>query len=319
MNVLLVAEESAGISALKTLAATEHRLVAALTTVPAHGGGKTVATVAGTLGVPTLPSELVREPATAEWIASEEVDLLLNVHSLHVVDETVVAAPRIGSFNVHPGALPEYAGLNAPSWAIYEGAPRHAVTVHWMEAGIDTGPIAYATPFELTDTDTALSVSMRCAREAQPLLARLIDAAADDPGSIPRIPQDLSRRRYFGRRVPNDGAVEWSAPARRVLAFVRACDYAPFPSPWGSPWTRQGGRQIEILAGTATGRSCPDVVAGTVGEGDAGTVWVATGDEWVEISRVRRDDEALDAADVLLPGEVLQAGKDSTIGWGRPG
>ena len=40
-------------------------------------------------------------------------------------------------------AYPEYAGLNAPSWAIYNGEPAHGVTLHWMEAAIDTGPIAW--------------------------------------------------------------------------------------------------------------------------------------------------------------------------------
>ena len=55
----------------------------------------------------------------------------------------VLEAPRIGSFNLHPGPLPEYAGLNAPSWAIYHGEQEHRVTLHWLDAGIDTGPIAY--------------------------------------------------------------------------------------------------------------------------------------------------------------------------------
>ena len=68
------------------------------------------------------------------------VDLLLNVHSLYLIARrTVVAAPRIGSFNLHPGPLPEYAGLNTPSWAIYNGEREHGVTVHWMEPGVDTG------------------------------------------------------------------------------------------------------------------------------------------------------------------------------------
>jgi UDP-4-amino-4-deoxy-L-arabinose formyltransferase/UDP-glucuronic acid dehydrogenase (UDP-4-keto-hexauronic acid decarboxylating) len=307
VNVLLVAEEAAGIGALKTLATTEHHVVAALTTEPTRGGGATVETVARALGVPTLPSERVLDPATAGWIASEEVDLLLNVHSLHVVHESVVAAPRIGSFNVHPGPLPEYAGLNAPSWAIYAGEPRHAVTVHWMEAGIDTGPIAYSSSFELTDGDTGLSVAMRCAREAQPLVATLLEAAADDPASIPRLPQDVSRRRYYGRRVPNDGAVDWSAPARRVLAFVRACDYTPFPSPWGSPWAFLGDRRIEVVTAAATRDPCVDVPPGTVGGVSAEGARIATCDDWILVLRVRLDDVAVDAATVLRTGDQLRA------------
>ena len=74
--------------------------------------------------MPILPSTSVRDPEFAEWMRSEEIDLLLNVHSLYVIHADLVAAPRTGSFNLHPGPLPEYAGLNAPSWAIYHGESR---------------------------------------------------------------------------------------------------------------------------------------------------------------------------------------------------
>ena len=67
----------------------------------------------------------------------------MNVHSLFLIHPWS-SAPTIGSFNLHPGPLPEYAGLNVPSWAIYEGEKRsHGVTVHWMDEGVDTGPIAW--------------------------------------------------------------------------------------------------------------------------------------------------------------------------------
>jgi methionyl-tRNA formyltransferase len=163
---LLVAEESAGIQVLRALAASPHRVVAAMTAPPTRGGGATVGGVAETLGVPVLPSERVRDAETADWIRAEGVDLLLNVHSLYLIVGEVVAAPRIGSFNLHPGPLPEYAGLNTPSWAIYNGEPRHGVTVHWMEPEVDTGPIAYSATFDLSESDTGLSVSARCVPKA---------------------------------------------------------------------------------------------------------------------------------------------------------
>lgn len=39
----------------------------------------------------------------------------------------------------------------------------HAVTLHWMDVGIDTGAIAYSAEFEIGETDTGLSVSARVA------------------------------------------------------------------------------------------------------------------------------------------------------------
>jgi methionyl-tRNA formyltransferase len=307
MNVLLVAEESAGIQVLRMVAGSEHDLVAVLTEPPTRGGGATVASVAETLGVPILPSTSVRDPEFAEWMRSKEIDLLLNVHSLYVIHADLVAAPRIGSFNLHPGPLPEYAGLNAPSWAIYQGESRHAVTVHWMEPGIDTGAIAYETSFEIADDDTGLSLSARCVREGLPLFQQLLDAAAQGRDAIPATAQDPSRRRYFGADVPNDGRIAWARPAREVVDFVRACDYFPFPSPWGQAHARLDGETVAVTKVSRTGDAA-DAEPGSVGPSAEEGVRVAAGDEWIVVHRLHVDGQAQPAAAVLEPGMRLEDG-----------
>jgi methionyl-tRNA formyltransferase len=244
----------------------------------------------------------VREPAFADWIHAHEVDLLLNVHSLFVINSDVIKAPRIGALNLHPGPLPEYAGLNAPSWAIYFGETRHAVTLHWMDVEIDTGAIAYSAGFDVEEEDTGLSLSARCVREGLPLIAQLLEAAAVDPSSIPRVPQDLSRRRYFGRDAPDGGRISWTRPAQRVVALVRACDYLPFSSPWGSATSRTDGQEVAVLKAARTGRPT-DAEPGTVGEAEGDSVQVAAQDEWVLVSRVQpKGGRPVPAADVLTPG-----------------
>jgi UDP-4-amino-4-deoxy-L-arabinose formyltransferase/UDP-glucuronic acid dehydrogenase (UDP-4-keto-hexauronic acid decarboxylating) len=304
MRVLLVAEEAAGIQVLRRLASSGHELAGVLTAPQTRGGGATVAGVAEGLGLAIEPSERVRDPALSAWIRDRHVDLLLNVHSLFVIHADVVAAPRIGSFNLHPGPLPAYAGLNAPSWAIYHGEERHAVTVHWMEPGIDTGAIAYERWFPIAETDTGLSLSLACVREGLPLVERLLEDA--ERGTIPALPQDRSRRRYFGREAPQEGRVEWSRPAREVVDFVRACDYFPFASPWGRPLATLGGRDVEILKAVRTGRPTGEP-PGTIGAAEAGAVAVACADEWVAVPRVAVDGRPQDAAAVLgVGGRLLE-------------
>ena len=306
LKVVLVAEEAAGAQAFRNLTRTDHNVVALLTS--ATGAGGSVTSLAKRLEVPVLPSELVRDASTADWLEREEIDVLLNVHSLFRIHPAVVAAPRIGSFNLHPGPLPEYGGLNAPSWAIYNGETSHAVTLHWMDAEIDTGPIVYSSPFAITDRDTGLSVSATAAREGLPLLARLLDDASGDPAWIPATPQDLARRRYYGREVPDDGRIRWSHSARQLVDFVRACDYLPFVSPWGHPVARLRDEELEILKASRTYEPS-EAKPGTVGHlGDEESVCVATADEWIRIHRVRVDDEVTDAGAVLAGGDRLADG-----------
>jgi hypothetical protein len=86
-----------------------------------------------------------------------------------------------------------------------------------------------------------------------PLVWRLIADAARDPSSIPALEQDLSRRRYFGREVPNGGNIVWSAAARQIVRFVRAADYSPFASPWGIPLAQLDGQPVGIAKAPLTG------------------------------------------------------------------
>jgi methionyl-tRNA formyltransferase len=301
LRVLLIAEEAAGLQALRLVSGFPCELVAVMTRDPAGtSGGATVAGIASRLGHPLWPLHRLKQNDFADAIRHEEIDLLLNVHALHVLPAEVVAAPKIGSFNLHPGPLPRYAGLNAPSWAIYHGERAHAVTVHWMDAGIDTGPIAYETPVEIEEDDTGLTLSAKCVRAGIPLLHDLLEAAGK--GAVPRLPQPAMVRRYYGREVPHEGRLLWTESAARIVNFVRACDYLPFSSPWGHPRTYLAGRELLILRAGRTGER-RDSAPGTVGRRMGSDVLVAARDEWVRVQRVQAGDSTFPAADVLRPGE----------------
>src|SRR5580704_8692380 len=217
MNVVLAAEESAGLRLLEALVRSSHRLVAVLAAPPKPNSARAnVWNTARHLGIETWPAEQVKDPKVSERLRSERVDILLNAHSLYRISEAVLSAPRLGAFNLHPGPLPRYAGRNVVSWAIFRGEPEHGVTVHRMEPEIDAGPIAYQSLFPIEADDTALTLSLKCSREGVALMLRLLDAASEDPTSIPSVQQDLSQREYFGRQVPEDGWLSWSWPARKV-------------------------------------------------------------------------------------------------------
>jgi len=306
MRIVLAAEETAGVQALRLLTGSPHRLHAVLTgsRTDDRTRGVTVARAARALSVPVLPADLVKDPRFADDLRREGVDVLLNVHSLHLVDAAVLAAPRVGCFNLHPGPLPEYAGMNVASWALYNGETSHGVTVHWMVPQVDAGPVAFRDSFPITDTDTALSVSATCARRGLSLIEALLTGLAADPVEIPAMDQDRRARRYFGRQVPDDGWIPWAAPARCIVDLVRACDYGPFDSPWGRARTRQHGTELTIGAAQRTGertRSAP----GTVGSCDRGEARIAAGDEWVAVRRLRMAGAAVAPDAVLTRGDVL--------------
>lgn len=301
LRVLLIAEDAAGVQTLRMLAGSPYQVVAVMT----RGGGRlslgaTVAGVASRLGYRLWPAHQAKDKAFADTVRREQVDVLLNVHTLYVLPAEVVAAPRIGSFNLHPGPLPRYAGLNAPSWAIYNGEQTHAVTAHWMDGGIDTGPIAYETPVPIEDDDTGLTLSAKCVRAGLPLLHDLLQAAAK--GSVPRRDQPNHVRRYYGLEVPHEGRLLWTESAARIVNFIRACDYVPFSSPWGHPRAYLAGRELCVLKACRTGEAS-DVPPGTIGRQAGSDVLVAARDEWVRVRRIQAGSSTFPAADVLRQGD----------------
>jgi UDP-4-amino-4-deoxy-L-arabinose formyltransferase/UDP-glucuronic acid dehydrogenase (UDP-4-keto-hexauronic acid decarboxylating) len=302
MHVVVVGEEPAGAQALRLVVERDHPVAAVLTSPDGP-----VAGVAADHGLPQLDPDRVRDPAFATWVADHDVDLLVNVHSLRIAHGDVVDAPRIGAYNLHPGPLPRYAGLNAPSWAIYEGESRHAVTLHRMSATVDAGPIAYEAWFDIGPTDTGLQVATNCIRHGVPLVGRLLDDAAKGADHVPATPQASEGGRWYGRRPPHGGRLPWDLPARRILDLVRAANYAPFPSPWGWPAATLEGSgdpiDVEIVRVSATGEPA-DAEPGTVGDPrpQGAGVLVASGDEWVLVERIRTDGAATAPQDLLVPG-----------------
>jgi UDP-4-amino-4-deoxy-L-arabinose formyltransferase/UDP-glucuronic acid dehydrogenase (UDP-4-keto-hexauronic acid decarboxylating) len=305
MKILLAAEEAAGVQTLKAIQASGHELVAVLTSSEQDSSmrGATVATVAQNLGLPVLAAKRVKDPLFANEVSQMSVDILLNVHSLYIIKAPVLEAVKVGAFNLHPGPLPDYAGMNAPSWAIFNNEKQHGVTLHWMTAGIDEGTIAYQELFDLNDKDTGLSVSTKCVRLGIQMIQTLLATLHEDPARIPKLSQDFSKRRYFGLKTPFE-RIQWEMGADQLERFVRASDYYPLPSPWGYPKAKLGEQDIGLMKVTKTGVST-DSVAGNVKEHE-GTIWLATRDEWLAVQKVQVDGKVVDAKSVLQDGKRLQ-------------
>jgi methionyl-tRNA formyltransferase len=263
------------------------------------------------MGLETWPAKLVRDPELANHLRRSSLDVLLNVHSLYVIHKDILLTPRFGAFNLHPGPLPRYAGLGAVSWAIYRGEKTHGVTVHKMEPEIDAGPIVYQSVFPITEQDTAFSLSFKCMREGLHLVIKLLEALSADPGNIPLLSQDLSKREYFGPGTPENGCLSWSWSAERIVNFVRACDYFPFSSPWGHPQSWLGEQKVAVAKAERTGLPC-NITRGTVGQRDGSGVLVAAVDEWVSVSKIKIGEGYINAEEVLKPGDCLSETRTSS-------
>lgn len=69
-----------------------------------------------------------------------EPDLLISAGFRHIIPESILDIPRLGAVNVHKSYLPYNRGANPNVWSIVEDNPA-GVSVHYMTAAVDAGPI----------------------------------------------------------------------------------------------------------------------------------------------------------------------------------
>lgn len=328
LRVILVAEEAAGVHALRRLSKSGHLIMGVLTTLNSSNliseftlldvfeGDKkksTIEVLAKSMGVPVFDSKSVQDSDFAKWMVDIQIDILLNVHSLYKICNEVVKAPKMGAFNLHPGPLPSYSGLNVPSWAVYNEESTHAATIHQMSEEIDTGNVIYEVHFPISNKDTGLSVSLACVQKGLDLIDLLLMELGNNPLNIPIKSQNLNNRHFYKRnQIPNNGFIDWENPAHKIDAFVRACNYSPFTSPWGEPKAKLKNTEIAILKTEVSSIEC-DKKPGTVSENVKGEISVATNDFWILITKCKLNGKSILPSDLFESGDFLSSSQESLL------
>ncbi|HLM31414.1 MAG TPA: phosphoribosylglycinamide formyltransferase [Solirubrobacterales bacterium] len=82
-----------------------------------------------------------RDRAIAEWLEDRGVDLVVLAGYMQLLSPEFVRRFAGRIINVHPALLPSFAGLDAIGQALARGVRVTGVTVHFVDEGIDTGPI----------------------------------------------------------------------------------------------------------------------------------------------------------------------------------
>ena len=83
----------------------------------------------------------VNSDETMAVIGDFAPDIMVSVRFSSVFKAPVMAIPRLGVFNIHPGALPQYAGLFPSFRAMVNGETKIGCSLHRVDARIDAGPL----------------------------------------------------------------------------------------------------------------------------------------------------------------------------------
>ena len=119
-----------------------------------------------------------RDLALAAWLDEQDVGLVVLAGYMQLLSGAFIRRFAGRIINVHPALLPAFPGLDAIGQAIAHGVRFTGVTVHFVDEGVDTGPILMQRPVELKYTRPVAELIERIHAVEHELLPRAIDLIA---------------------------------------------------------------------------------------------------------------------------------------------
>ena len=141
------------------------------------------------------PSRADFDRALLDALRSHQVELVVLAGFMRILGAEVVTAFADRLVNIHPALLPTFPGTNSQLQAIEHGVKFSGCTVHFVDPGVDTGPIIAQAVIPVRDDDDVRALRGRILVEEHRLLPEVVRAIAE--GRVER----------QGRRVLVRGAI----------------------------------------------------------------------------------------------------------------
>ena len=114
------------------------------------------------------------DTALIEKLKEYPIDLICLAGYMRILGEEVIQTFKEKIINIHPSLLPAFPGLNSQKQAIEYGVKFSGCTVHFVDSGIDSGPIISQTVVPIYDNDDEKSLSERILEQEHHLYPKAI-------------------------------------------------------------------------------------------------------------------------------------------------
>lgn len=182
---------------------------------------RTLKSLARKQAVPFLKVTDLNHPEAERALREVEPDVVV-FSGGGLIRDNILSIPRQGILNCHAGILPPYRGMDVVEWALLEAGktpPLIGMTCHFMDKGVDTGPILKTHPLDLQTGDTITAIRKRL----QPAMVDLMMATLRDlaQGQITPHNQLSSDGRQYFVMHPRIKSIA----AKRVAAMTKPIEW----------------------------------------------------------------------------------------------
>jgi phosphoribosylglycinamide formyltransferase-1 len=119
-----------------------------------------------------------RDRAIGDWLAERAIDLIVLAGYMELLSASFVKRFRGRIINVHPALLPSFPGVDSVQQALDHGVKVTGVTVHFVDEGVDSGPIILQRAVEVPGSRHWADLEERIHAVEHELLPRTIELIA---------------------------------------------------------------------------------------------------------------------------------------------
>lgn len=230
--------------------------------------------------IPLELSENINSPIFIDTVKKYQADLFVSMSFNQIFGDEIRNLPKQKTINCHAGKLPFYRGRNILNWALINDEREFGITVHYMDAGIDTGDIILQETYPITDADNYATLLERAYDGCADVLYRAIKLIQDDKVKLIKQVDIDPVGMYCGMRGEGDEVIDWNQSSRELFNFIRAlCAPGPQAVSWiqGTKIFINGARMVD---GAHAYKNIPGQVIGKTTDG----FLVKTRDTMLEIT-----------------------------------
>ena len=244
MKLVFMGTPAFAAACLAAVLETEHKVVGVYTQpdTPKNRGMKLIPSevkcLAQAHGLPVFQPTTFRDDAVYEELKALAPDLIIAVAYGKILPQRVLDIPPLGCINIHGSILPALRGSAPVQWAVLKDLPETGVTAMYMNAAMDEGDIIDVRTTPIGENETAGELMDRLAPIGAALLQDTL--AAIENGTASRCPQDPALASYAPMLTKELSPVDWSRPARAILAQIRGLN------PWPAATSVLGGTEFKL-------------------------------------------------------------------------
>jgi len=178
--------------------------------------------------LPIFDGARLREPEIYEEILSLRADLAFSIMFGYILKPDLIESFPSGVLNLHPSYLPFNRGQYPNVWSIVDGTPA-GVTLHYIDAGIDTGDIIAQREVPVSIVDTGESLYQKLEAAALSLFKEMLpDILTKRVHSGPQ-PKDIGTFHYT-KDVEKIDCIDLNHSYRAgdLINILRARTFAPY-------------------------------------------------------------------------------------------